>query len=76
MEDDELAELVGFPHAKSRSTVTGQRLLSDVQPWPLTWISATSVDTAWVVLEEPGRRGRQGIDLKYDGREWAVLRIH
>lgn len=76
MEDDELAKLAGFLHAKSRSTVTGQRLLSGVQPWPLTLISATSVDTAWVVLEEPGRRGRQNIDLKYDGREWTVLRIY
>ncbi len=38
MDDAELARLVAFLRVKSRNTVSGRRLLSDVQPWPLTWI--------------------------------------
>ena len=73
--DDELTGIIGMIRARAAPKPT-DRLMSDIQPWPLTNIIMVSADELRIHLSDPSDdRHSQNVSARRKGGQWTVVEL-
>ena len=73
--DDELISIVSLIRARAAPKPT-ERLMSDIQPWPITSIIVWGTGETNVQLDDPSdARGAQHLRLRQQGGRWAIVEM-